>query len=347
MTKVRRFQTISQCVFDSQSTVIIFDQRLLEVSDAFRAWIRKQKKVYPVKAGEKLKSLDKFPQHCAQLANLAKDIPSRKMTVVSIGGGSVGDFSGFFASCFKRGVRLVHIPSTWLAAIDSAHGGKTALNLAGVKNQIGSFYSASEVILVQDLLLSQPSLLAADALSEVLKIGLIKGGKCWSTVQKIKQSDYSQSAMTAQLWLALPELIAAKMSIVKKDPQEKKGVRAVLNLGHTFGHVLESHLRWTHGKSIGHGLHFALELSHAKGLLDSKLYGQLVALLADQFKIKRLPQYRIPIKKLKELMLKDKKQLSSGKVQFVLLQKLGRVVQTEISINDVVLFAVKSKWAQK
>src|SRR5438445_1275287 len=139
-----------------EELLLIYDDVLPKKSAEFKKWMKQIPLRYAVQAGEGLKSIDLFPEHISKITALCEKASVRKLTIVVVGGGSVGDFGGFVASILKRGVRLVHLPSTWLAAIDSAHGGKTALNVGGAKNQIGTFYPATEVVLVKSLLLSQP-----------------------------------------------------------------------------------------------------------------------------------------------------------------------------------------------
>lgn len=197
-----------------ENIILIYDSFL--DSTPYRQFIQKFPIRYKVTGGEQLKSIDALPGHLRKLSQLSSPLQSRDLTFVVLGGGSVGDFGAFVASIFKRGVRLVMIPSTWLAAIDSSHGGKTALNINGTKNQIGSFYPASEVYLFRDLLLDQPPRRVQEAFGEVVKMGLIAGGPLWKKISCLKNFD------SKKLWLMLPQLIAEKYKIVKKDPFEKR-----------------------------------------------------------------------------------------------------------------------------
>ncbi|MBI4212007.1 MAG: hypothetical protein HY540_05155, partial [Deltaproteobacteria bacterium] len=214
---------------------------------------------YPVTSGETLKAVEHFPKHIRSILMFTSEISRRDLTIICVGGGSVTDFGGFVASVLKRGVNLVHIPSTWLAAIDAAHGGKTALNVAGIKNQIGTFYPASKIFLVKEVLMAQPEPRANEALPELVKIAMIDGG-VWA--QKLLEDE--QTASSALIWKNLRHAIAAKQRIVAQDPYEKNGKREVLNLGHTVGHVYEAYYGMPHGEAIAHGLRFALKWSLKK-----------------------------------------------------------------------------------
>jgi 3-dehydroquinate synthase len=318
--------------------VLIYD-RIFEKRGAAGStakWIRKFERRYAVKSGEKLKSLDQFPAHLKRILKLTEGLSTHQITVVVLGGGSVGDFGGFVASILKRGVRLVQIPSTWLSAVDSAHGGKTGLNVTKIKNQIGTFYSAYEIYLVRDLLESQPQIRALEALGEVLKIGLIEGRSLWNGLHPVGH-------ISPKLyWKFLPQLIAAKYRVVKKDPFEKKGLRQVLNLGHTLGHVWESQLKISHGIAVLYGLAFAIEWSLHRKILSSKSYYQIRlsefgSFLPDRIDLKKiLRQTKNP----KKFLLHDKKIAAGKKIRFIFLSAVG-VPKAELVLFPEVLAEIK------
>jgi 3-dehydroquinate synthase len=258
--------------------------------------------------------------------------PSKEIVIIAMGGGSVGDFAGFVASILKRGVRLVHIPSTWLAAIDSAHGGKTALNVSRIKNQIGTYYCANEIHLVKEILLGQPEERMLEAFGEVIKIALIQGDKLWNQLEQ-------KSKLSSTLyWKLLPEMIEAKYRIVRKDPFETKGFRQLLNLGHTVGHVLESKLKMPHGVAVLYGVAFVIEWSLQRRILSSKDYyrirlSEIGALIPDR------PALRQMLRKLKgpeRLLLHDKKIASNNRVRYVFIHGIGSVKSLNVNVEDVV-----------
>lgn len=316
----------------TEDSLLIYD-RALDRHPASAKWIRRFPRRYGVKSGEALKDLAAFPAHVKKISRLASGLASRRLTIVVAGGGTVGDFGGFVASVFKRGVRLVHVPTTWLAALDSAHGGKTGLNVDGVKNQIGSFYPAAEVHLVKEFLATQPPARAAEAAGEVLKIALLKGGvlarRRWET----------EGAGTESLWTSLPAAIRGKMSIVGKDPLEKSGVRHLLNLGHTMGHVFETALGLPHGLAVAYGLVFATAFSRARGECGEAAYHRIVShplwgtFLPSPLYAKCLA---VPPAKIRALLLQDKKRTRGRSLRFVLLKDVGRPVIREIDV-DVIL----------
>jgi 3-dehydroquinate synthase len=262
---------------------------------------------------------------------LVDQIPARPLKIVGMGGGSVGDFAGFVASVLKRGVGLIHIPSTWLSAVDSAHGGKTALNVAGIKNQIGSFYPAQEIFLIRPLLQGQPQERLHDVLGEVLKISLLHGGDLWKKVGRLPELEEKH------LWRFLPDLIEAKYQIVKKDPEEKKGIRHLLNFGHTLGHVLESDRGISHGRAIFLGTQFALEWSRQLKIMNQKLYLDLPKAPMGRYLIDRadLKKELRALTHLKELLGQDKKRVDGG-IRFVFLKSVGSAVIKKMTIADIV-----------
>lgn len=286
-------------------------------------------KVYFVRSGESLKDVADFPAHILELHQLSEGIAPKDLTFVSLGGGSVGDFVGFAASVYKRGVSLIHVPTTWLSAIDSAHGGKTALNLAKAKNQIGTFYSAQQVWLVESLLLQQPEARLQEAWGEVFKTSLLDSS-VWKKVGSLKKYD------SRSLFLILKDLIAAKMKVVQKDPFEKLGHRHLLNLGHTVGHVLESDLDLAHGDAVRLGIEFALELSLKEKILNPKDYEKIHTFI-HRNPDSRAQLYRAlrQVKSFESLIKRDKKQTATSKVRFVFVKKPGQCVVKEISFEKI------------
>jgi 3-dehydroquinate synthase len=324
-----------------RNSVVVFDRALLRVSPEFRSWIKKWPRHIGFASGESLKDVDHLSKNLKSFAKMCDGISPRELTVIAVGGGSIGDFAGFVSSVFKRGVQLIHIPSTWLAAIDSSHGGKTALNLGGIKNQIGTFYSAHAVILVKSLLLQQPVQRTGDAMAEFAKVAIIDGG-AWT--RKVARSDCEANEL---LWKYLPDAINSKMKIVRQDPKEAQGLRQVLNLGHTFGHVLEAYYHMSHGASVGQGLFFALEWSHHRGDLNEPTYESMLKFLSETLGL--IPQIQKKIiseSKLRILLLGDKKLVSRRRVTFVFVRGWGRVKRENISISDIVREGRRQGWVK-
>lgn len=320
----------SKHALKADQALLIYDRYLLK-TPGFKKWSSRFPHQYAVQSGEGLKQIQNFPNHAEQILRKAALIEKRPLRVIAVGGGSVGDFAGFVASILHRGVELIQIPSTWLAAIDSAHGGKTALNVSGFKNQLGSFHQASTIYLVEPLLKSQPEQRVQEALGEALKISLLAGGKLWSQFAQIKKWDHRSC------WSLLPAMIAAKYQIVRKDPLEKKGLRHILNLGHTMGHVFESELSLPHGKAVLDGLDFAIHWSLQRRILKVPALQKMLrskvfqtVLLSDSV-FRNLRKISRPEKALKL----DKKRAKSGRIRFIFIAGPGQPKIQEVSIPEI------------
>ncbi|WP_413612680.1 hypothetical protein [Bdellovibrio sp. HCB-110] len=325
-----------------EELLLIYDEVLPKKSPAFKKWMKQFSLSYAVRAGEQLKSVDQFPAHISKIVQLCENTSSRRLTLVVAGGGSVGDFGGFVASILKRGVKLVQMPSTWLSAIDSAHGGKTALNVGSAKNQIGTFYPADKIVLVKSLLIAQPEARAFEGFGELLKISWIAGGPLWSKFAK----EFEVSSAT--LWKYLASSVAAKNKVVAQDPEEKSGHRHILNLGHTMGHVLESYYKLPHGVAINYGLDFALRWSVEKKIMSAAEYekiqrapvaGYLLSPLRDDL-LQTKPSL---LKDFRRLLLSDKKKTKSETLRFVFLKKPGHCVIREVTVDEVLMEVCRQK----
>jgi len=219
-----------------------------------------------VDAGESLKTL-------AAVEDLAvavlKRRSSKPLTLVAFGGGSIGDAVGFLASILWRGVALWHVPTTLLAMVDSAHGGKTAVNLGVAKNQLGTFYPAEKVVFVWEFLATLPVHQRRDGVVELLKT-LWLGDAAGSRALQARDVETLAFAPFDEIAPALTQMIDAavriKQNIVHEDPREEKGLRTVLNLGHTIGHALELITGLGHGAAVAWGMASSLVFSEREGM---------------------------------------------------------------------------------
>ncbi|MBI4126523.1 MAG: 3-dehydroquinate synthase [Deltaproteobacteria bacterium] len=323
-------------------SILIFDRKLVSVSPAFRQWVRTFPKRYPVSAGEKLKAVESFPNHMKRLLALSDGIARNDIIIIAVGGGSVCDFAGFVASVLKRGVQLIFVPSTWLAAVDAAHGGKTALNVRGIKNQIGTFYFPSHIYLVKSLLMAQPEARAREAMAELTKIALISGGPLRANPERVTNSIVTREEFRAgrpsiSLWKLLPHAIRAKQRIVQRDPFERNGHRRLLNLGHTMGHIVEAHYRMSHGKAIAAGLLFALEWS-------AKKYGLPQHVVDTVRNGQKKPSRKMSRQRFQTLVSADKKRISHDAIEFVFLKGVGRPHRERVSLRALVAEAQRQGW---
>lgn len=301
--------------------VLIYDRKLSR-HDFFNQWADGFDASIAVTAGERLKQVDSFAKYSQQALKFIESFSRQEVAIVAVGGGSVGDFAGFVASVLKRGVVFANIPSTWLAAIDSAHGGKTALNLGKTKNQIGTFYEAKNVWICKKLLESSGKKNADAAMGEVIKTILIAGGPVYRHLSmSIKLHQF-------KTWKALPFLVKAKMKVVEKDFDESRGHRQILNLGHTLGHIIEAEKNVSHGLAVLMGVRFAINWSSCLQLMPRSTYMKIMNLLdTNPIEIPRLRASRVST-----LLVKDKK-AENKKIRFVFLRKPGELVVRPVTVS--------------
>lgn len=249
----------------------------------------------------------------------------RDAVVVALGGGVVGDLAGFVAACYQRGVDFVQIPTTLLAHVDSSVGGKTAVNHPGGKNMIGAFHQPIAVISDTDLLSTLPDRELKAGLAEVIKYGLISDAGFFVWLEQNIEALLKRDA--AALQHAIHRSCEIKAEIVGRDEREQ-GERALLNLGHTFGHAIESatgYVEWLHGEAVAAGMLMAADMSARLGWFDASDAERLRHLLGRA----GLPTAAPPIgaRKAREYMQIDKK-VKGGRIRLILLERIGRAVFT-------------------
>lgn len=250
----------------------------------------------------------------------------RRTTIIALGGGVIGDMAGFAAACYQRGVDFIQVPTTLLSQVDSSVGGKTGINHPLGKNMVGAFYQPKAVLIDTATLRTLPPRELSAGLAEVIKYGLI----CDAPFL-----DWLETHMEALLALeptALTEAIerscAAKARVVGADERES-GIRATLNLGHTFGHAIETHMGygvWLHGEAVAAGTVMALEMSRRLGWIDAAERDRSMRLLRAAGLPIVPPQEMTPAHFL-EHMAVDKKVID-GQLRLVLLSRLGEAVVT-------------------
>lgn len=247
---------------------------------------------------------------------------TRKSLVVNIGGGLVTDIGGFAAATFKRGIRFINVPTTLLGAVDAATGGKTGINFNGLKNEIGAFHLPSEVIISALPLASLPHSELISGYAEMLKTGFIADAGLYHDIKDID----GVLADSSRLEAAMKRCVAIKEDVVAQDPTEK-GLRKILNFGHTAGHAFESmaierHTPLAHGEAVAHGMLVELILSHTLMKFPSKeVYSYADAVLKKQYPRIKVTCEDIP--KLIALMAHDKKNAAAGHPNFTLLREIG------------------------
>ncbi|QCI15043.1 3-dehydroquinate synthase [Pseudomonas putida] len=251
----------------------------------------------------------------------------RRTTVVALGGGVIGDMAGFAAACYQRGVDFIQVPTTLLSQVDSSVGGKTGINHPLGKNMVGAFYQPNAVLIDTTSLKTLPARELSAGLAEVIKYGLICDEPFLGWLEE------NMAALRALEPTALTEAIrrscAAKAAVVGADERES-GVRATLNLGHTFGHAIETHMGygvWLHGEAVAAGTVMALEMSMRLGWIDQAARDRGIRLLRDAGLPVVPPQEMTPAHFM-EHMAVDKKVLD-GRLRLVLLRQMGEAVVTD------------------
>ena len=245
----------------------------------------------------------------------------RHALIVAIGGGVVGDVGGFVAATYLRGVSLAHVPTTLVAQVDSALGGKTGVNLPEGKNLVGAFYPPRLVLADPELLATLPVREFRGGLAEVIKYGVIADAKLFAFLEK--QMDAVLRRDARALELVIRRSIAIKAQVVSKDERES-GLREILNFGHTFGHALESVTRYRHfqhGEAIAWGMMCAALLGHEVAGTPADVVSRIVALVRQMGPLPPWPD--ATSREMMDAMRSDKK-TRVGKLRFVLSKKLGQ-----------------------
>mgnify|MGYP001158198571 FL=1 len=272
--------------------------------------------------GENTKSVKNFQKILNFLADNNFD---RTDLIIAVGGGVVGDISGYVASSYLRGINFIQIPTTLLAQVDSSVGGKTAINISAGKNLVGAFYNPIGVIIDTTVLKTLPSREFKAGLAEVIKYALIKNKSLLSLLK-----NHSQQILSME-HKVIEEIIFAsiqtKAKIVTMDEREN-GIRAILNFGHTFGHAIEAHGKYNkilHGEAIAKGMKIASKISYLENLISKKEYRKIINLL-EMFEFDlSLSQYKYG--QLKPYIFRDKK-IKAGRLSLVLLDQVSNAVVT-------------------
>jgi len=254
---------------------------------------------------------------------LLGDGSDRQTVLFALGGGVVGDITGFAAACYMRGVPFVQVPTTLLAQVDSSVGGKTAINHPAGKNMIGAFYQPQRVVCDLDTLRTLPPRELRAGLAEVIKYGPIADADflAWIEVQLEALLDGDAEALAH----AVRRSCEIKAWVVGQDEREA-GLRAILNFGHTFGHAIESGLgygQWLHGEAVACGMVMAVDLSARLGLVSADFAGRLTRLIERAGLPVQGPA--LGPERYLELMRIDKK-AQGGEIRFVLIDAPGRAV---------------------
>ncbi|WP_416307069.1 3-dehydroquinate synthase [Neptunicella sp. SCSIO 80796] len=276
--------------------------------------------------GEQYKTLGSFEQIMSQLLTIGA---ARDTTLIALGGGVIGDITGFAAACYQRGIPFIQIPTTLLAQVDSSVGGKTAVNHPLGKNMIGAFYQPQAVLIDIATLKTLPAREFSAGMAEVIKYGIIYDANFFQWLEdnadRLKQKDAEALAY------AIQRSCEVKAEVVALDETEQ-GIRALLNLGHTFGHAIEAEQgygNWLHGEAVATGMNLAALAAKQTGWLSESEVWRIQQLL-QQFDLPLLAPAEMDFAAFMAHMRRDKK-VKAGKIHFVIPQAIGKAVVTELT----------------
>ena len=286
--------------------------------------------------GEKAKSLNELEGIFSQLIGMDCD---RSATFLALGGGVVGDATGFIAASFMRGVDYIQIPTTLLAMVDSSIGGKTGVNLPEGKNLVGAIWQPKAVVIDIELLKSLQEREITSAMGEVLKYGAILDRNLFEVVAE-NLNDILNLSKPELLTEVIGRCAKLKADVVVEDEREG-GKRRILNFGHTIGHALETHFGFEtlrHGEAVAYGMLAAGKLSNEDGRLEIEDFELL------QTTIKKLPLPKLPefdAENILKIMQRDKK-VKDRKINFVLLEAIGKTVIVDSIEKESIIKAMES-----
>ena len=283
-----------------------------------------------VPPGENSKSLRWVQEVGAELLQKGAD---RRSLLVALGGGMVGDLGGFVASTYMRGIDCIQVPTTVLAQVDSAIGGKTAVNVGGMKNLLGTFYPPRMVLAEPLVLASLDERAFRSGFFEVAKHALLSGPALFRELEAKAPKLRPQQATDLEDLLARAARV--KVQVVSRDEREA-GLRRVLNLGHTFGHALEEatgYRRFLHGEAVGWGLLIVSRLAELLGVLEPAEGARIARLLRQ---LGPLPTLRgLRVRRILELLPQDKKAVR-GRIHWVIPERIGKVrISDQVPLNLV------------
>jgi 3-dehydroquinate synthase len=285
--------------------------------------------------GEQYKTLETFN---SVMSYMLEGNYSRDVVVIALGGGVIGDLVGFAASCYQRGIDFIQIPTTLLSQVDSSVGGKTAVNHPLGKNMIGAFYQPKSVIIDTNCLSTLPEREFAAGIAEVIKYGIIYDEAFFDWLEQNLEKLYQLDEDA--LITAIARCCAIKAEVVALDEKES-GIRALLNLGHTFGHAIEAELgygNWLHGEAVSSGTVMAAKTAQLQGLITQQQLERIISILKNA----KLPVHTPESMSFEDFMthmMRDKKVLS-GQLRLVLPTSIGTAEVVADVPQDIIKQAI-------
>lgn len=330
---IRIGRCLEECLAEQVQADLSVGHRLVVITDsntaaAQKGLMRKAFRSLPVlvlPSGEGTKSFKHLERCCNFLAETGLDRGGR---VLAFGGGVVGDLAGFAAAAYFRGIGFYQVPTTLLAMVDSSVGGKTGINLQAGKNLVGAFHQPLAVYADLDTLVTLPEREFNAGMAEVIKHGLLADGDLFAQLEEGPRLDPSSNKLTPVV--ARNCLIKAGVVAADEREENRRGGRALLNLGHTFGHAIEAvagYGTYLHGEAVAIGLVMAARLSEELGKVERKLPGRVEALL-EAYDLPVSLNQPLPVEALLAAARKDKK-TRSGRQRYILLEEAGKAVSAE------------------
>jgi len=319
---------------DHRGIALITDETVLNCQQDFIQRHFPETPRFVLPAGEPHKNLHHFIEAQEHFAQLGLD---RSSVFVAFGGGVVGDFSGFVAATYLRGVEFVQIPTTLLSMVDSSVGGKTGVNLKAGKNLVGAFHQPHSVWIDLDRLQTLDSRQFSAGMAEIIKAGLLADRDFFDELESLPRLHPADPALAG----VIRKSCSIKAEVVAADEKEQaaSGGRALLNLGHTFGHAIEQNTQYEHylhGEAIAVGLVMAAELSRLLGYIDTDGVKRIENVIAQYDLPTRLdPALSLTSQSLLEVMSRDKKK-KQGSMKYVLLETVGKAI-TQRDLNPTLI----------
>ena len=330
---------LDRSLFDNvnkKNLVLITNKKIekLHISKIKNTLLKKNKII--ISDGEKYKNQDSI----TKIYNyLLKNKYSRDSCIVAFGGGVIGDMAGFAAATYQRGINFIQVPTTLLSMVDSSVGGKTGINHPLGKNMIGSFHQPIAVIVDTEILKTLSKRQFNAGMSEVIKYGIIKDKNFFNWIAK--NTDKIKAQDSDSIIKIVKRSCEIKAEIVALDEKEKN-IRALLNLGHTFGHAIENYLgygKWLHGEAVACGFLIACSVAIQKNTMDVSEYNKIKSLLKAFSLPTKLPK-NINIERLFEIMSLDKK-VKNNKMVYVIPNNIGKAYITNKISKNIVIKALK------
>lgn len=289
--------------------------------------------IIEIESGEGSKNITTCVEIWTILSDLGAD---RKSAIINLGGGVITDIGGFIASTFKRGIDFINVPTTLLGMVDASIGGKNGVDLGHLKNQIGVINVPQLLLIDTNFLETLPQKEMRSGLAEMLKHGLIYDKNYWEQFLDLSQLNFDD------LDQLIYRSVEIKNEIVNQDPTEN-GIRKALNFGHTLGHGIESHFLETetpllHGEAIAIGMILESYISKEKGLLTNEEFHQIKYIITNLYDKHLFTDN--DVQAIQDLLIHDKKN-EYGKVQFALLNGIGKIIINQSVENELIISSFK------